>query len=510
MWKQIEATPPHLTYLILSFFLILYALFSLFIRNRLHLSEPPLALLTGVVFGPKGFGAIDPTKWGLDDGKAQEITRVIVGLQVFAVGLELPKGYLKKQWVSIFWLLGPVMAFGWVVCAFFIGLLFRTDIPTALTIAACLTPTDPVLAASVLSNSRFSNRVPKRVKHLLSCESGCNDGTSFPFLYMGIDLLTKTGAGSVFQEWFLITILWQCLAGIAAGIVLGFVANRAVRFADERKLIGPSSFLVFYFLLAILSIGVGSTLGLDDFLVAFSSAAMFAHDGWFAERTRESKLNNILDLMLNSGFFVYLGAAIPWSMHGRRDITPEIVPWKLVVLLVLVLLFRRIPIILALKRVIPAIKTWPEALFCGHFGPMGVGALFLAIEARAMLETGTAEPLPKPIPGMDHEKPIQLIWPIVTFVVFGSTLVHGLSVAAISLWLHFTRARKHRSREIGGETEPLGGMIHEGSEEDEEEEEEDDDGEDSADEEEHEYDEERSSLQAGNRAVQRKRIALPT
>jgi hypothetical protein len=47
-WSQLEPTGPHLTYLVLTSFLIVYALFSLMIRNRLHLSEPPLATLFGI------------------------------------------------------------------------------------------------------------------------------------------------------------------------------------------------------------------------------------------------------------------------------------------------------------------------------------------------------------------------------------------------------------------------------------------------------------------------------
>lgn len=61
VWKQIEATPPHLTYLILSLFLITYALFANFIRNRLHLSEPPLALASGILLGPRGLGWLTPS-----------------------------------------------------------------------------------------------------------------------------------------------------------------------------------------------------------------------------------------------------------------------------------------------------------------------------------------------------------------------------------------------------------------------------------------------------------------
>lgn len=59
-WDQIEATPSHRTYLILSAFLIVYTLFASFIRNRLHLSEPPLALLFGIILGPRGLGWLTP------------------------------------------------------------------------------------------------------------------------------------------------------------------------------------------------------------------------------------------------------------------------------------------------------------------------------------------------------------------------------------------------------------------------------------------------------------------
>lgn len=467
MWKQLEPTPPHLTYLILSTFLIFYALFSQAIRNRLHLSEPPLAMLTGVLFGPRGINALAPHEWGFLDDLTQEITRVVVGLQVFAVGLELPKRYLPKHWRSIAIFLGPVMAFGWVVCAAFVMMLFGADLPTALVIAACLTPTDPVLAASVLSNSQFSGRVPVRIKHLLSTESGCNDGVSFPFLYVGLAVLTKKTVAGTLKEWGLITIVWQCIAGTVTGAIIGLAANKALRFADSRKLIGHSAFLVFYLLLALLSIGIGSTLGMDDFLVAFAAGAAFANDGWFAGRTRDSKLNNVLDLILSSTFFVYFGAVIPWEQFSPREITPYVTPWRLFLFLVLVVLFRRIPIVLAVKRITPDLKTWREAWFCGHFGPMGVGAIFLAIEARAQLETGTSLPLPNPDPSGKNFHATMLVWPVVTFVVFGSTLVHGFSVAALSVWIHFFRRNKDtRSHTIGGETEPLDGMVHNSEEDD--------------------------------------------
>ena len=110
---------------------------------------------------------------------------------------------------------------------------------------------------------------------------------------------------------------------------------------------------------------------------------------------------------------------------------------RLIVVSVLVIFFRRIPIMVALKPIIPDIKTWREAVFAGHFGPIGVGAIFVAILARAELETDTSTPLAKlPPAGFEHLNIIELIWPITTFLVIVSILVHGSSVAVFTLGRH--------------------------------------------------------------------------
>lgn len=114
MWEQLELTPPHLTYLFLASFLLTYALFSQFIRNVLHLSEPPLAVLLGIILGPYVLRILEPEKWGWDDVVVQEITRMIVGIQCFAVGIELPKFYFKRHWKSVAMMLGPIMTVGYV------------------------------------------------------------------------------------------------------------------------------------------------------------------------------------------------------------------------------------------------------------------------------------------------------------------------------------------------------------------------------------------------------------
>lgn len=370
MWDQLDPSGPHVAYVTVAIFLIFFSLFSRFIKDHLSLSEPPLAMLWGILLGPHVIGLITPRLWGIDDEIIQELTRVIVAIQCFAVGIELPKHYFRRHWKSVLYFLGPIMTFSWAITALFAYFIFKTNLASAMIIGACLSPTDPVLAAAVLAKSAFSERVPRRLKHLLSAESACNDGVSFPFLFVGIVALNYShSAGEAIKEWILITILWQCVFGLALGLILGNAANRVLRFSYVRDYITPPSFLVFYLLLAILSVGIGSTLGADDFLVAFGAGVGFGHDGWFSKKTHELPFPTILDMMLNSGIFVFFGAFIPWHEFVPSKATPHVGIWQLFLFLILVLIFRRIPIVLAMKRFIPDVRTYREAWFCGHLAP---------------------------------------------------------------------------------------------------------------------------------------------
>ncbi|KAL9609129.1 MAG: hypothetical protein Q9167_006090 [Letrouitia subvulpina] len=458
--KQLEPTSAHFTYLILAGFLILYAFLSNVIRNRLFLSEPPLATAVGIIFGPRCLNVINPRGWSWEDVVTMETSRVITSLQVFSVGVSLPKAYFSRHWTSVAMMLVPVMTFSWLITASFIYGILKTKWTTALITAACLSPTDPVLSAAVLQGSKFSNRVPRRLRHLLSAESGCNDGASFPFLYAGLNILIESTTGKTVREWILATILWQCSLGLFIGVVIGVSSNRLLRLAESRSYIDSTAFLSFYLLLAFFSAGIGSTLGVDDFLVAFGAGTGFSFDGWFANKTKSTHLPELLDLLLNSSMFVYFGAIIPWDAYTPGKFTPYITIGRLLAVLLLILLFRRIPVLLALKRFIPDVHTYREALFCGHFGPMGIGGMFLAIEARAQLETGESIPLPSPPRQHRNMAAIEIVWAVVTFVIFGSIMVHGCSVAAISLVGHYSRHQGERAPLLAGEEDPLSGMVH--------------------------------------------------
>ena len=436
-WDHLSVNKPHLVYIILGGFTTLFMLCSSVIKERLYIGEATVATLCGIIFGPHAANLIDPGTWGNVDFITLEFSRIVLVVQCFAVGVELPKAYMEKHWRSVVLLLIPVMTFGWLITSLFIWGLFNSHVNwlDSLCIAACVTATDPVLASSVVGKGKFAKRVPKHLRDLLSAESGCNDGMAFPFVYLAIYIIRyKHEPNHVALHWFCYTILYECVFGAVYGVIVGYIARRLIRAAHERDLIDRESFLVFYFVLALWCAGSGALLGLDDLLVGFACGVGFSNDGWFQEKTEESHVSNVIDLLINLAFFVYFGAIIPWAQFNQPEIL-GLTPWRLVVLGLLVLFFRRIPIMLLLKPVIPDIKTWREASFAGHFGPIGVGGLFVAILARAELETDTTTPLAEipSDPDFPHANIIELIWPITCFLVIVSIIVHGSSIAVFTL-----------------------------------------------------------------------------
>ena len=433
-WSHLSITDPHLVYIILGGFTSIFMLCSSVIKERMYIGEATVATLCGVIFGPYAANLINPETWGSVDIVTIEFSRLVLVVQCFAVGVELPKYYMEKHWRSVAFLLIPVMTFGWLITGLMVWwLITPLNFLESLVVAACVTATDPVLASSVVGKGKFAKRVPKHLRDLLSAESGCNDGMAFPFIYLALYLIhDKQSAREVSFHWIVYTILYECVFGAVYGFIIGYLGRHGIKYAEKHDLIDRESLLVFYFVLALFCAGSGSILGVDDLLVGFAAGVGFSNDGWFTHKTEESSVSNVIDLLINLAYFVYFGTIIPWSAFNDIDLGLQ--AWRLVVLAIFIILFRRIPIMMALKPLIPDIKTWREALFAGHFGPIGVGAIFVAMLARAELESGEPVPLSElPPEDSDHYTLIATVWPIVSFIVVASILVHGSSIAVFTL-----------------------------------------------------------------------------
>jgi NhaP-type Na+/H+ or K+/H+ antiporter len=334
---------------------------------------------------------------------------------------------MAHHWKSLFYLLVPVMTWGWFVSAGLIyALIPGLNFLSSLAVAACLTPTDPILAAAVVGGKYADKHVPAHIRHLLAAESGCNDGAAFPFLFIALYLIIDSPhTGAAIQEWFITLWLYEVILGCVIGALIGFAFRHLMKFCQRHNLIDRHSYVAQYISLALFTIGATTLIGSDDLLAAFACGTAFAWDGFFNKQTEESVFSSVIDLLFNIAAFIFVGAWIPFSSF--RDTALNLTVWRLIVIAILVLLLRRLPIMIALYKFIPDVKTFQEAMFSGHFGPIGIGAIFISTLAAEKLHDSNPEE------GGQTALLANSIQPIVSFMVLCSIIIHGLSIPSFSL-----------------------------------------------------------------------------
>lgn len=179
-----------------------------------------------------------------------------------------------------------------------------------------------------------------------------------PNCLFGLHLLTY-----VCTDQIVLSVIW--------GSILGFGFRHLMKFCERKDLIDRQSYVAQYVSLALLTVGTTSLVGSDDLLASFACGTAFAWDGFFNKQTEASVFSSVIDLLLNTAAFVFVGAWMPFDSFSDQALSLSV--GRLICVAVLVLLLRRLPIIIALFKWIPDIKSFREALFSGHFGPMGIG-----------------------------------------------------------------------------------------------------------------------------------------
>ncbi|RPD78500.1 hypothetical protein L226DRAFT_568127 [Lentinus tigrinus ALCF2SS1-7] len=409
---------------------------SLLVKEKLYINEVVLGTAIGVIFGPYCANIFNPRSWGGDINVITlEVMRVTLAAGLFAIGVELPQSYLWDHARGLLVMVVPTMAFGWLVVAAIVFVVFPPiNFVSSLVIAACLTPTDPIISAAIVGGKFATKHVPLNLRRILSAESAANDGLAYPFLSISIYLTIAKTRGVAFEEWFLVGWLYEVVLGTIIGAVLGVAFSKLMKLSHRRGFIDRESYVAQYLALALFTIGVTRTLGVDDLLAAFACGSAISWDGYFNTQIEDEVFSSVIDLVLNCGCFVYIGAWMPFNMFNATELS--ITPWRLIIVFLAVMFLRRIPPLLLLYKWVPEIGSWREALFSGHFGPMGVGAIFISTLAVTEL------PTPQSPPQNQAELLSATLQTIVSFVVLGSIIIHGLSIP------FFSFGRNVRSRTL--------------------------------------------------------------
>ncbi|CAN5782885.1 hypothetical protein BH24ACT8_BH24ACT8_21740 [soil metagenome] len=325
---------------------VLLALVSEPMQRRLPVTEPLVALGLGVLAGPAVLGLVT-VEAHLRDQLLLEGSRVLLAASVMAAALRYPASSLTG------------------LSALALGL----PAALALLFGACLAPTDPVLAASVVTGGPAERTLAERVRAILTIESGANDGLGLVLVGLCVAaVLPAQGIGHALG-----LVAWDVLAGVAIGAALGWLAGWGLRWAVEHHDLGEGPELVYTLLLALGVLGVARLADTGGVLAVFVAGLVYSRIVPGAPRRQQVAVDEGINRYAVIPLFLLLGAVLPWA--AWRDLG-----WMGVLFVLGVLVLRRPPALLALAR--PLGVTVPQAGFMGWFGPMGVSALFYLAHAR--------------------------------------------------------------------------------------------------------------------------------
>ena len=403
--------------------------------TRLPFTLTMVYLAIGVLLGPAGWAVLhlDPNVRVTLFLRCAEMAVVI---SLFTVGLKLRLPWRDKRWLPPL-----VLAFGSMAAT--VGLItlvgvWALHLPwgAAVLLGAILAPTDPVLASDVQMKHPGDR---DELRRALSGEAGFNDGTSFPFVMLGLGLLGLHDLGPGAWRWWTVDVIWAISGGLAIGGTLGFGAGRLILQLRARQ--REAVTLDEYLLLGLIGLSYGLAVKLQayGFLAVFAAgvavraverrhtkidskqvAKVLAHGTKAVDPAKEPRLepvymagtllsfNEQLEHILEVGMVLLVGAAL-----------------FVVGLAPAALWF--VPLLFCVIRPLAVLPVWLTGRFTPRqfagvawFGIRGIGSIYYLMFAMAQGLTGE---LARPMVSL-------------TFTVVAVSIVaHGISVTPLLAYL---------------------------------------------------------------------------
>lgn len=373
--------------------------------KRSFVSVPLVSLVAGILIGPSVLGILDPADWGDETIILEQAARLTVAISLMEIALRLPKGYPFSRWRSLLVMLGPVMVLMFLASGLLAYAVLGMSFWAAMLVGAVVTPTDPVVASSIVQGQVAENNLPSRVRYLISGESGSNDGLAYPFVFLAI-LMMEHPPGQAILEWVTRIILWEVLGAVALGALIGYVAGKLLEWARSRGQIRDPSFLAYSIAVALATLGSTRLVSTDGILAVFAAGIALNMAISTEVQEEEERIDEAVNRFFVLPIFVLLGLALPWAEWAELG-------WKGLLLAVLILLLRRLPWVLALVGLVPEMRGWQDGLFVGWFGPIGVAALYYATL-------------------VEHTVGLHEVWVVGSLVIATSILVHGMGAAPLT------------------------------------------------------------------------------
>jgi NhaP-type Na+/H+ or K+/H+ antiporter len=376
--------------LALGVLLVLGALLSGLAR-RSFVSLAALFVIAGFLLGDGVTGALH-----LDTRSAfvSELATVALIVILLRDGLEVEGEMLQSQWRLPLRKLVLAMPVTAIVVALATRWLTGLSWTESFLVGALLSPTDPVLSSSVVTNPR----VPRLVRHSLNLESGLNDGLALPAVLALAATLSSHGHGFVWWHF----VLENLAFGFGVGGLVGFIAARLIPRVDEmRSLFALGTGFAAYGVAVLLPNGNG-------LIAVYVCAIVLSVHHPEVRESFERQATGMVEVV-KLGIFVVFGSLL--TLHGLFGSG-----WAAVgVVAATLLVARPVAVFLAL---IGTATDIPTRAFMSWFGPKGVATMTFSI---LVLSEGIAAG--------------STIFNLAALTVFVSIIVHGVTDTAGAEWI---------------------------------------------------------------------------
>ena len=388
------------------------------IARRSFLSLTALFVLAGFALGEGGADVLsfDPT--GSFVGDLAIVALIVI---LFRDGIEVEAEMLQREWRLPFRKLVLAMPMTGALVALAAKAVTDLSWTECFLLGALLSPTDPVLSSSVVTNPR----VPRVVRHSLNLESGMNDGLALPAVLAFSEALRAGDSHFVWWQF----VLQDVTIGLAFGVAIGFVAAALMpRGRDFARSI-PSHQLALYALgVAFATYGATTLPGAGNGLIAVYVCAItlgiLRPD---ITKTFEKRAEDIVEIV-KLAIFVVFGSLLTFSgLFGDG--------WAAVAIAAFTLLVARpVAVFTALVRTPTDV---PTRAFMAWFGPKGVATMTFSLLVLSESSIAANERL----------------FNLAALVVFVSIIAHGLTDTPGSDWIA-GHAERVEAKERASEPQP--------------------------------------------------------
>lgn len=369
------------------------------IARRSFLSLTAVFVVTGFVLGE---GGLEVLEFDPQSGFVQILAVTALIVILFRDGLEVEAEMLQRAWRIPFRSLALAMPLTGALIACATKALTDLSWIEAFLVGALLSPTDPVLSSSVVTNPR----VPRLIRHSLNLESGMNDGLALPAVLALLAALVADAGDFVWWRFILQDVSFGVLTGVAVGYIASLLMPRRATLGHE---IPPHQKSLYGLGAAFAAYGIAVLEPeANGFIAVFICAITLGILRPDVRANFERRAEDVIEIV-KLGIFVVFGSLLTLGgLFGEG--------WAAVGVVVFTLLIAR-PVAIFIALAGTRLDTATKA-FMAWFGPKGVATMTFALLVLA-------EGIPNG----------ELIFNLAALTVFCSIVAHGLSDTAGSEWI---------------------------------------------------------------------------